>query len=106
MDAGQFDRRITIQVPTPVSDDYGEQTPSYADLATVWAERIEQSAGERLRAGKLETGEQVIYRIRHRSGIEPKQRVKDASLFYEIMSVSEGRGRQAYLEMLCTRVVQ
>lgn len=106
MDAGQFDRRVTIQAPAQSSDTYGEQTPVYAEVATVWARRIEQSAHERLRAEKLETGEQVIYRIRDRAGIEPKQRLMDGALFYEIMSVSEGRERNAYLDLLCARVVQ
>ena len=112
MDAGQFDRRVTIQAPTQSSDTYGEQTPAYAEVATVWARRIEQSAHERLRAEKLQTGEQVIYRIRDRSEwrttspIEPKQRLQDGALFYEIMSVSEGRERNAYLDLLCVRVVQ
>jgi SPP1 family predicted phage head-tail adaptor len=37
MDRGQFDRLITVQRATVVVDDYGAETPTWAQYAQAWA---------------------------------------------------------------------
>jgi SPP1 family predicted phage head-tail adaptor len=50
--AGQLDRRVTLQRPSPVDDGY-TRTPGFADVATVWARRTKAGANKRLAAAQV-----------------------------------------------------
>lgn len=67
MDAGQFDRRITLQRKVTADDGYTTGVTGYIDLATVWAKLIPLPSGERLEAGEIAATRNVRYKIRRDS---------------------------------------
>lgn len=86
---GSMREQVTIkQFTTTTSTATGEQTDTWADLATVWA-KVEPLMGrERYLAQAIDAT--LTYRVamRYRSGLTPKMRIVWASKTLEIHSVS------------------
>lgn len=104
LNAGDLDRRITIQRNSPTKDAFGASKDNWADLATVWAKKIEVSDAERTRAA--ETAAIITTRFQVRwwslvSDLNPKDRVLYGTLTYDIVAVKE-LGRREGLEISAT----
>lgn len=105
MFSGKLDRRVTFQVKTVTSDDYGANIViSWADSFTTFAMVIE-SRGKEL-FGTDEDAVQkisranVVLKIRHRTDINVTDyRFIHNSLTYDIFSISE-LGRKDGLEVV------
>ncbi len=67
MKFGRMDARITIQRATVVTNDYGERVPTWATLATVWADVIwrEGSGAERIASDQILSKQPVHFLIRY-----------------------------------------
>lgn len=96
MDAGQFDRRITLQRATMADDEYTSAPSGWQTLAIVWAKHIPLPGAERLAAGEVEAARKVRYKIRRDSSwadLNETDRFLADELPHNIVSVvSEGRG--------------
>jgi SPP1 family predicted phage head-tail adaptor len=101
--AGSLKERITIQRATVAPDDYNAPIRTWAALATVWAERMDASAGESYRA--REVGAEITrrFRIRHSSDVadvNPDDRLLFGGVEHNITAVREIE-RNRWLEIDC-----
>ena len=107
MRAGQLRQRITIQSKddSQSQNAYGEETPTYTNWATVWAE-IEPLTGREFLDGKQITAEVTTrIKIRHRSGILPEWRVMFGSIYYDIQSIIHVEEREREIHLMCQEIL-
>jgi SPP1 family predicted phage head-tail adaptor len=90
---GRLDERLTILRAVQTTNDYNEPVDSWTTYATIWARRIDASAGETVRA--REVGAQVTahFQVRHSSQtvtVTPKDRLQlEGGLIYDVTGVRE-----------------
>jgi len=100
--AGRLDKRITIQVSTSDSrDSFGDSTPAWTDLATVWAEIVPISGREFWAAQAVNAEKDLRITIRYRDDITPKNRIVYGSRVFDIQSVIDMRGMREELQIMC-----
>ena len=96
MDAGQFDRRITLQQPQAADDGYATETAGFLDIAEVWAKLIPISGVERIAAGQNSAFRKLRFKIRRDSlwsALNETWQIQFEDRPYNIDAVqSEGRG--------------
>lgn len=96
MDAGEFDRKITLQRKVEADDGFATVEDGYEELAIVWAKLIPMSGKEMLAAAENAAFANVRFKIR-RDSLWSDLNATDRLLFetkaHDIVSVrSEGRG--------------
>lgn len=101
--AGKMDRRITLQGFTNTVDDYGVPIPSWSNKATVWAELIERSTQEFVRAQGAQGESSVAFRIRHLDGIVTGDRVLFEGRTLNIKEIAT-IGRKVGIELRCQEI--
>lgn len=92
MNAGEFDRRITVERMTSTPDEFNAPVERWLPLATVWASKRDVKDGERLRADGISSQITTRFRIRHSrlvADINPSDRVIFNGLTYDIVAVKE-----------------
>lgn len=89
MDAGKLDRRITIERATVTTDVLGGEVLTWGTLATVWAQVIPVSDGERWRAEEVAATATHWFRIRWGVGVMPTDRIVYEGDVYLISGVKE-----------------
>lgn len=89
MEAGRLDRRITIERATVETDPFGGETPTWAEVATVWASVEWVKDGERLRAAELAASADVRFQIRWGFGVTVEDRITYDGRVYDILGVKE-----------------
>lgn len=96
MDAGQLDRRITLQRMTEIDDGYATSPSTWETLATVWAQLMPLSSVERAAAGENAAFGKATFRIRRDSSwsdLNATDRVQYDGRSFNILGVREdGRG--------------
>lgn len=98
---GNLRERVTVQDYTTVDDGYGNQVPTWVDLATVWA-RVEPIKGrEAFIAGGIRNPSTVYIHIRHLEGIAPDLRAIHNGKLYNIKRVWNADERGRYLTLEC-----
>lgn len=55
--AGTYDKRVRIERPSTVKDDYGHRQPGWALVAEVWASIRPMGSNERLAAFQMQSGQ-------------------------------------------------
>ena len=98
MRSGKMDRLITIGEFTSVQDSYGQETETWTEFATVWAEKIDIKARERFAAQQDIAEETTRFRIRWLAGLTPKMRIVHDGKVYNITGIAE-LGRRGGLEI-------
>ena len=108
MRPGRLRHRVVIQRATDAIDQYGDQTKTWASLATVWA-AVEPLNGREFFAA-AQTQSQVSTRITIRPLIDqtitPKDRVKFGSRYFDIQTVINVEERNIELQLLCAERFQ
>jgi len=102
--AGQLDRRITIQTFSETTDTFGQQVKTYSTLASVWANVKEKggaSLGEKEEGDMLASTKRVEFIIRYRTDVNAEMRVSYNSNIYKIQSILNADARKAYLKLVC-----
>ena len=96
MDAGEFDRRITLQRAADEDDGLATVKGNWSDIATVWAKLIPMSGKEMLAAAENAAFANVRFKIRNDSlwsDLNAADRLTFDGREHDIVSVrSEGRG--------------
>lgn len=111
MNAGQLDRRITIQSRTVAIDDESRtEVVTWTDLETTWAQVQDVLPGrsEAARHGLQTATDQVRVRMRYRSDLNPGMRIVvlgDTNTILHIVGGPAEIGRRQWLEVLCERYV-
>lgn len=103
MDAGQFDRRITLQSPVLTRDDIGGFITNWETVATVWAKRLGAKGREIYAAGREIGAVDEAFQIRFSSQVEfilPTWRLIYKGQNYNITSAVEV-GRHEFFSITC-----
>jgi len=74
--AGNLNRRIKLQAPTPTRNDHGETVEAWTTSATVWAKIIPKTAKEFFDSDKITSEVDGQFEIRHRTDIKPDWRIE------------------------------
>lgn len=98
MQPGRMDRRVTLQARTVTQDAYGEEIPTWVDIATVWAHRVELRGDERWQALQSVAKTDIKYNIRYMDGLNPMDRLIEGGRVFDIKAVLE-IGRREGLEI-------
>ena len=94
-----MDRFITIEDPTVTQDDFGGEVTTWAEFASVWAQRVDMRAKERFNSDQTQAIETTTWRIRYLDGVQPDMRISYFGKVYSITGIAE-LGRAAGLEIV------
>lgn len=103
--AGKRDRRIVLQRATSTKNGLNEDVKQWPALGTRWAEKLDVSDGEQLRAAQM--GATITTRFRVladslTSTLTARDRLLLGSLVYEISGIKEVGGTNVGLEITAT----
>lgn len=103
MKAGKLRHRVTIQrLALADEPEFGGQTESWVDVATVWA-AIEPLFGhEKVAAHAVQSEATVKITIRYRTDVTTAMRLIFGSDVYDIHHVSPVPGRGNDMDLLCS----
>lgn len=103
MRAGRLRHRVTLQRATDGIDQYGDQTPTWTALATVWAAVEPLSGREYLLAQQVHGEATVRITIRPVANVTltPKDRVRFGARYFDVQSVINKDERNREIELLC-----
>lgn len=100
MNIGSMDRRIKLQRATINRDANSSAVTTWADLASVWANKADQGGREFRAAGALLSETTTVFRIRYFSGLTSADRVEYGGIKYDILSIGE-IGRRDGMTLQC-----
>jgi len=104
MDAGQLDRRVTLQRKGADTDDGFNTVPGdWADLFDVWARFIPLTGSERAQASQTEAFGKANWEIRKDSAwadLNAKDRLVENGIAYNIINVTEPRRGYLFVESI------
>lgn len=103
MDAGQLNRRITIQRPSTTRDAYGQPTKDWTDVFTTWAGIRAATSREIYAASGFTSGVShiVTLRYRPRTPVLSSYRVFYGGRLFQIQAVSDPTENKEQLNLLC-----
>lgn len=105
--AGKRDRRIKIERYTTTQNGLGEEIETWSALATVWANVVPISDGERIEAQQVNASISTRFTILYSTDVDdvnPKDRIEypvGSGTYYDIYGVKE-LGRREGLEITAT----
>ena len=106
INAGELDQQITLQPLTVTRGADGSVTKDYSQSnVTVWAQYIAQSGREFYAAQKQNAEVQAAFKIRYRTSIDTKWRVKYGNRYFEILFINDTSKRQGELMLACKEEV-
>ena len=87
---GNMNEKITLLQQVETTDaTNGSVTSTYTTLATVWAERVVESAKESVIRDKMTLDTTITLKIRYRTDLSSNYRVTYRSEQYRIVSIKE-----------------
>ena len=101
LNAGQLDQRITLQSKVAGVDSLGQDSTTWADVATVWAQAQPIRGREFFAAGQTQSEVSVRFRIRYRSDVTEQMRVLWRSVAHDIEAVIQTNGDKTGIELMC-----
>jgi len=99
--AGQLDRRITLQTFSETTDAFGQEVKSYSTLATVWAKVVEKVGKESEEGDIIAATKKVEFMIRYRTDVNEQMRISYNSNIYKIKAIQSADARKAFLKIVC-----
>lgn len=100
MDAGLFNRKITIEQQTVGSDEFGANAaPTWSTVATCWARVQPQGGNESVQADKRQSQSNTIFTIYFRSGVTNTCRISYGGNYYNVVSIEE-LGYRKHLQII------
>tara|TARA_R110002110_G_scaffold24174_8_gene90974 strand:+ start:1301 stop:1624 length:324 start_codon:yes stop_codon:yes gene_type:complete len=95
--AGGLRERVTIEVPTRVSDGTGGESVSWSALGTVWAEVLSLSGSEVTQAERDEARGRFTVTMRHRDDVSADMRLVWRGQVLNIRGLRDPDGRRRWL---------
>lgn len=95
-----LDQRITLQRRVVVQDVYGQDTITWTDIATVWAQCQQLRGREFFAAAQTQQESSVKVRIRYRTDVDQTCRLIWRGVNHDITSAITV-GRKEMTEILC-----
>ena len=99
--AGQLDRRITIQNFSETTDNFGQEVKSFSTLASVWANVVEKVGREGEDGDMISATKKVEFIIRYRTDVNEEMRISYNSNIYKIQAIQSADARKAFLKIVC-----
>ncbi|TNH04317.1 head-tail adaptor protein [Testudinibacter sp. TR-2022] len=101
INAGRYNKQVTIQRPISTPNNYGHHTTTWEDVATVHA-AVEPLQGREYFSGPYMMGENIIrVRIRYLPNINNKMRLKYGDRLLAIYSVIDSRESHREMQLMC-----
>lgn len=102
MRSGKFDQRVTLfSRGTPTLDAAGQDTITWVDEGTVWAQRVTLRSAEAVAAAQISDDVVVELHIRHRADVRTTWRLVWNDQAYDITSVEPFGSRKDRTRLLC-----
>ena len=106
MDAGNLNRRITIQSRAQTVDAAGQPTFTWTDVVTVWADIRGATGMGAIRASEPRDGVAVelnsySFRIRYRTGLDAGMRVSFGGEYYDVKQVRMDFAGREWTDLVC-----
>ena len=102
MRLGPLNKRVDIQARSATVDAFGQESETWATVATVWAS-VEPLSGRELLAAQQVQGETTHrIRMRYQSGVTTSSRLLFNLRPFDVRSVINKNESGAFLELLCT----
>jgi len=102
MRLGPLRQRVNIQARSATVDAFGQESETWATVATVWAS-VEPLSGRELLAAQQVQGETTHrVRMRYMAGVTTSSRVLFNLRPFDVRSVINKNEAGAFLELLCT----
>lgn len=98
---GEMRHRITFQQPIKTPDGHKGHTVSWQGLVTVWASVEPLSGREYFYSHQIKAEVTHRVKIRYRSDISMKMRIKHEDRILDIESIIDLKERRQILEILC-----
>ena len=102
LEAGTLDRRVSLLAP--VYNAAGDEIDSWQKVTDVWAAIVPTSAVEGNASARNVTQTYVQITMRYRTDIDPRWRIVDAPITYEIEGLVSPLARRAGLRMYAKEV--
>jgi len=99
--AGQLDRRITIQSFTTTTDAFGQRVKSFGTFANVWSKVVEKVGNEAENGDMISATKRVDFYIRYRSDINEQMRIVYNNETYKINAIQSADARKAFQMIRC-----
>jgi SPP1 family predicted phage head-tail adaptor len=99
--AGQLDRRITIQTFSETTDSFGQEVKSFSTLASVWANVVERVGREGEDGEMIAATKKVEFIIRYRTDVDEEMRIVYNNNTYKIQAIQSADARKAFLKIVC-----
>ena len=99
--AGQLDRRITIQTFSETTDNFGQEVKSFSTLDSVWANVVERVGREGEDGEMIAATKKVEFIIRYRTDVDEEMRILYNSNTYKIQAIQSADARKAFLKIVC-----
>ena len=99
--AGQLDRRITIQTFSETTDNFGQEVKSFSTLASVWANVVERVGREGEDGEMIAATKKVEFIIRYRTDVDEEMRISYNNNTYKIQAIQSADARKAFLKIVC-----
>lgn len=99
--AGQLDRRITLQTFSEATDSFGQEVKTYSTLTSVWANVKEKIGSEGEDGDMLAATKKVEFIIRYRTDVNEQMRISYNSNTYKIQAIQNADARKAFLKLVC-----
>jgi SPP1 family predicted phage head-tail adaptor len=103
MRSGNLDRVVQIQRPTTGLDLYGAVIQTWAPVATMRAQKMENAVSDREGARGDTTDNVITFRMRWINGVTLENRLTYEGQQFKIMAIKE-LGRRVGLDITCDRV--
>ncbi len=98
VNAGQLDRRITLEEWAPTLDGHGQELEGWVVRATVWAAVEERGGGEGFQADQVTQSQSAVFEVRHMANIDPKWSVVYNGQRYDILDIRDpGRRERLFI---------
>ena len=102
MRLGPLRQRVNIQARSATVDAFGQESETWATVATVWAS-VEPLSGRELLAAQQVQGETTHrIRMRYQAGVTTSTRLLFNLRPFDVRSVINKNEAGAFLELLCT----
>ena len=102
MRLGPLNKRVDIQARSATVDAFGQESETWATVASVWAS-VEPLSGRELLAAQQVQGETTHrIRMRYQSGVTTSSRLLFNLRPFDVRSVINKNESGAFLELLCT----
>lgn len=106
MDAGELDRRITLERFSTTRNEWNEPITGWTALGSRWASKEDVSDGEKVRAAQVGASVSTRFRVRYdsvTSTLTAADRLTCEGVEYQISGTKEGPGRREVIEITASR---